>query len=445
VTSTGGNPRTLASSRVAIASAIGGNPRTLASSRVAIASAIGGNPRTLASSRVAIASFDPADPAFVADPYPAYARLREAGPQWCESAGVWLIGRHAQVAALLRDRRLGRVFRPREPAERFVSWNMINQLNMLELEPPDHPRQRRLVSRAFTPRTVQELRPRIRRLCDQLVSDALAENGQLDVVGALAEPLPVAVIGALLGIPEDDWVLLRPWSNAIVAMFELDATPEAERAAEQAAAQFVAYLQDQIADRRRSEKDDLLTALVLASDGADRLSVDEVVAISILLLNAGHEATVNVIGAGAQALAAHPEQLALLPSDPEQLNVAADELVRYDTPLSMFARTAFTDIDLGGMVVPAGQRVGLLLGSANRDPEAFARPAELDVTRADNPHVGFGGGIHYCLGAPLARIEIAEALGSLLRRGRRWDVMSPPAPRTTWQFRGPTRLVLGLS
>jgi cytochrome P450 len=390
--------------------------------------------------------FDPADPAFVADPYPDYARLRQAGPQWCESAGVWLIARHAQVTALLRDRRLGRVFRPREPADRFVSWNMINRLNMLELEPPEHPRQRRLVSRAFTPRTVEELRPRIRGLCEQLVDDALSRgDGQLDVVSALAEPLPVAVIGALLGIPEADWRLLRPWSAAIVAMFELDATAEGEQAAERAAAEFVAYLQEQIADRRRSPKGDLLTALVQAGDGAERLSADEVVAISILLLNAGHEATVNVIGAGVQALAAHPVQLAALPENAEQLGGVADELVRYDTPLSMFARTAFTDINLGGTVVPAGQRVGLLLGAANRDPEAFERPDELNVTRTDNPHVGFGAGIHYCLGAPLARIEIAEALASLLRRGRRWEVMSPPAPRTTWQFRGPTRLVLGLS
>jgi cytochrome P450 len=391
-------------------------------------------------------AFDPADPAFVADPYPAYARLRKAGPQWCESAGVWLISRHAQVAALLRDRRLGRVFRPREPAERFVSWNMINQLNMLELEPPDHPRQRRLVSRAFTPRTVAELRPRIRGLCERLVGDALAScDGRLDVVSGLAEPLPVAVIGALLGIPEADWGLLRPWSNAIVAMFELEATDDAERGAEQAAAEFVEYLQAEIADRRRRERDDLLSALVQASDGGDRLSADEVVAVSILLLNAGHEATVNVIGAGAQALAAHPEQLALLPEEPEQLNGVVDELVRYDTPLSMFARTAFTDVELGSVVVPAGQRVGLLLGAANRDPEAFERPDELDVARSDNPHVGFGAGIHYCLGAALARIEIAEALASLLRRGRRWEVVSPPVPRTTWQFRGPTELVLELS
>jgi cytochrome P450 len=389
-------------------------------------------------------AFDPVDPAFVADPYPAYARLREAGPQWCESAGVWLISRHAQVTGLLRDRRLGRVFRPREPPERFVRWNMINQLNMLELESPDHPRQRRLVSRAFTPRTVAELRPRIRRLCERLVGDALGD-GRFDVVSGLAEPLPVAVIGALLGIPEGDWGLLRPWSNAIVAMFELEATDDAERAAEKAAAEFVAYLQAEIADRRRRERDDLLSALVQASDGGDRLSADEVVAISILLLNAGHEATVNVIGAGAQALAAHPEQLALLPEEPEQLNGVVDELVRYDTPLSMFARTAFTDVELGSVVVPAGQRVGLLLGAANRDPEAFERPDELDVARSDNPHVGFGAGIHYCLGAALARIEIAEALASLLRRGRRWEVVSPPVPRTTWQFRGPTELVLELS
>ncbi len=390
--------------------------------------------------------FDPADPAFVADPYPVYARLREAGPQWCPSAGVWLIARHAQVAALLRDRRLGRVFAEREPAASFTCWNMINKLNMLELEPPDHPRQRRLVSRAFTPRRVEELRPRIRAQCDRLVSAALTEgDGQFDVVGALAEPLAVGVIGALLGIPENDWAQLRPWSNAIVALYELDVTAAAEREAERAAAEFVDYLRAQAQERRGTPADDLLSALVQASDGGDRLSADEVVAVSILLLNAGHEATVNVIGGGIVSLVGHPDQLAALPPEPEQLTEAVDELIRYDTPLSMFTRTAFEDIDLGTAVVPAGERVGLLLGAANRDPDAFDRPDRLDVKRSDNPHVGFGGGIHFCLGAPLAKLEIAEALAALLRAGRRWDVTEPVPLRTTWQFRGPTSLVLSLS
>ncbi len=283
--------------------------------------------------------FDPADPAFVADPYPAYAKLREAGPQWSPAAGGWLIARHAHVTALLRDRRPGRVFTPREPADGYRHWNMINALNLLELEPPDHPRQRRLVSRAFTARRVEELRPRIRALCDALIG---GRNGEgFDVVSQLAEPLPVAVIGALLGVPQADWPLLRPWSNAIVALYELNCTPQTGADAEDAAAEFVAYLRDQIADRRARPADDLLTGLVQASDGADRLREDGVVAISILLLNAGHEATVNVIGAGVAALVAHPDQLA-----------------------------------------------------------------------------------------------------ALLRGGRQWRVTSAPSPRTTWQFRGPSRLVL---
>jgi cytochrome P450 len=390
--------------------------------------------------------FDTADPAFVGDPYQVYASLRAAGPQWCPSAGGWLIARHSQVDALLRDRRLGRVFTSREPAGAFTAWNMINRLNMLELEPPDHPRQRRLVSRAFTPRRVAQLRPRVRRQCRQLVDEALAAgDGRLELVRGLAEPLPVAVIGALLGIPEGDWALLRPWSNAIVALYDLQASPEAEVAAERAASEFVDYLRAQIEDRRHHPQDDLLTALVRASEGADRLSADEVVAIAILLLNAGHEATVNVIGGGVLSLISHPDQQSRLPDEPEKLPGAVDELIRYDTPLSMFMRTAFEDIDLGTAVVRAGQRVGLLLGAANRDPEAFERAERLDVTRTDNPHVGFGAGIHYCLGAPLARLEVAEALAALLRRGRRWELAEPPALRTTWQFRGPSRLVLSLS
>ena len=388
--------------------------------------------------------FDPADPALVADPYPVYAALRAAGPQWCESAGVWLIARHAHVTALLRDRRLGRVFTPRAPAAGFAHWNMINALTMLEMEPPDHPRQRRLVSRVFTPRRVEELRPRIRSLCDGLLEEAGARDAAFDVVSQLAEPLPVAVIGALLGVPEADWPLLRPWSNAIVALYDIAATPQTEAAAEQAAAEFVAYLRAQIAERRARPADDVLTALVQAEENDERLTEDEVVAISILLLNAGHEATVNVIGAGVAALAEHPDQLAALPEEPEQLSMAADELARYDTPLSMFIRTAFVDVQIDDVVVPAGQRVGLLLPAANRDPQAFERPDELDVSRAENPHVGFGAGIHYCLGAPLARVEVTEALAALLRCGRRWHVTSA-APQTTWQFRGPRHLMVEVS
>ena len=389
--------------------------------------------------------FDPADPAFVADPYPVYAELRAAGPQWCPSAGVWLIARHGQVDGLLRDRRLGRVFTPRAPAESFGAWNLINQLNMLELEPPEHPRQRRLVARAFTPRRVEALRLQIREQSERLVDEALGGGTQLDVVQDLAEPLPVGVIGALLGIARADWALLRPWSNAIVSLYELNVTAEDEKAAELAAVEFVSYLRDQIDQRRSSPSDDLLTGLVQASDGGDRLSEDEVVAVGILLLNAGHEAAVNVLGGGALSLVAHPDQLARLPAEPEGLNQAVDELIRYDTPLSMFMRTAFEDIDLGSAMVRKGEKVGLLLGAANRDPNAFERPDELDVSREANPHVGFGAGIHYCLGAPLARLELAEALAALLRRGRRWELAEEPELRTTWQFRGPSRLVLNLS
>ena len=389
--------------------------------------------------------FDPTDPAFVADPYPVYAQLRAAGPQWCPSAGVWLIARHGQVDALLRDRRLGRVFTPREPVEAFGAWNLINRLNMLELEPPDHSRQRRLVARAFTVRRVEELRLQIREQSERLVAEALDGGARLDVVRDLAEPLPVGVIGALLGIPRADWSLLRPWSNAIVSLYELDVTPEAEKAAEVAAVEFVAYLREQLDQRRSRPREDLLTGLVQAGDGGDRLSEDEVVAVSILLLNAGHEAAVNVLGGGVLSLVEHPDQLAGLPAEPELLNHVVDELIRYDTPLSMFMRTAFEDIDLGSVTVREGERVGLLLGAANRDPDVFDRPDELDVTRQGNAQVGFGAGIHYCLGAPLARLEIAEALAALLRRGRTWELAEPPELRTTWQFRGPSRLVLNLS
>lgn len=382
------------------------------------------------------AGFDPTDAAFVTDPYPTYAALRSrSGLARWEERGMWLVARHAEVSALLRDRRLGRVFVPREPVERFAPWNLVNERSMLDLEPPDHTRLRRLVSSSFTPRRVEALREAITAIVDGLLDEA-AGAGTVDLVPALAEPLPVEVIAELLGVPAADRALLRPWSNAIVALYEPAHDAETADAAIGAADAFLGYLRALVAERRRSPGEDLLSGLVAASEDGDRLTEDEVVVTAILLLNAGHEASVNVAANGVVALLAHPEQLARLRADPGLVTRAVEEVIRFDTPLSLFDRVAFEAVVVAGQEVAPGERVGLLLGAANRDPAAFAEPDALDVGRDPNHHVGFGAGIHFCLGAPLARLELRIALDRLLTRFPALALAGEPVRRPTFQFRG---------
>ncbi len=383
-----------------------------------------------------MAAFDVTDPQLLADPYPTYAELR-ATPglvRW-EERGLWLVSRHAEVDATLRDRRLGRVFTPREPRERFQPWNLLNELSMLELEPPDHTRLRRLVSSSFTPRRVEALRPAITRIVDELLDEA-AERGSVDLVSALAEPLPVDVIAELLGIPRSDRPLLRPWSNAIVALYEPHHDDATAEAAIRAAREFTAYLREQVADRRARPTDDLLSGLVEASDEGERLTEDEVIVTGILLLNAGHEASVNVAANGAVALLRNPDQLARLRAQPELVTSAVEELIRYDSPLSLFDRVAFEPVEIAGQRIEPGERVGLLLGAANRDPDAFDDPDRLDIGRQNNNHVGFGAGIHFCLGAPLARLELRIAFARLVQRFPDLALDGEPVRRPTFQFRG---------
>ncbi len=388
--------------------------------------------------------FDPGDPHFVRDPYPVYDRLRgAAGPVHFAANDWWLVSRHAEVDALLRHRGLGRVFTPREPYERFAPWNLVNEHAMLELEPPDHTRLRRLVSKAFTPRRIEALRPAIRDLTDRLL-DGLLDDGGGDVVAELAEPLPVEVIGELLGIDPADRALLRPWSNAIVALYEPVTDPAVEQAAIDAAADFSAFLRELIVRRRSDPGDDLFSALVGLQDDGDRLSEDELVATAVLLLNAGHEASVNVLSNAVAHLLGERSHWQQLVDDPGLVPTAVEEAIRYDTPLSVFTRFAAEDVEVGDLRIAAGQTVGLLLGAANRDPAAFAAADALDVARTPNPHVGFGAGIHFCLGAALARVELQEALGRLLARAPALDLAAEPVRRSSYQFRGFATVPVGL-
>lgn len=395
--------------------------------------------------RVGRMDFDPWSPAFVADPYPAYAELRSRGRvHWFEPTRQYLVPCHADVSALLRDRRLGRTYQHRFTHEEFgrtppppahEPFHTLNDHGMLDLEPPDHTRIRRLVSKAFTPRTVERLKPYVHRLAGDLVDSLVAEGGG-DLLTAVAEPLPVAVIAEMLGIPESDRAPLRPWSADICGMYELNPDEETAARAVRASVEFSAYLRELIAERRTSPGEDLISALVAAYDEGDRLTEQEMISTCVLLLNAGHEATVNATVNGWWTLFRHPEQLAALRAGQVEVSTAVEELLRHDTPLQLFERWVLDDIEIDGTTVPRGSEVALLFGSANRDPEAFDRPDVLDLSRVDNPHISFSAGIHYCIGAPLARVELAASMAALLERAPALRLAKEPERKPDFVIRG---------
>ena len=382
-------------------------------------------------------TFDPGDPALVADPYPVFAELRAAGqPLWHAGLGMWLAFSHRDADAVLRQRRAGRVFRDREPLADFAVFNRLHRDSILDSEPPQHTRLRRLVQAAFARGHIERLRGPIQQLADELLDELLGElavSGECDLLAGFAGPLPVAVIAELLGVPGPDRYLLRPWSNAIVKMYEYDRPPALEAAARLACDEFDTYLRWLAARRRTDPRDDLVSALV----AADGLSEDELVANCILLLNAGHEASVNTLGNGLLALLRHPDELTRLRGNLADLGASAvEEMIRYDSPLQLFERTAYEDIEIGGVTVRSGQKIAALLGSANRDPLAFPNPDRLDITRDPNQHLGFGAGIHFCLGAPLARLELSVSLPTLLRRLPSMELTEEPTYQPNFVIRG---------
>ncbi|MDQ0908874.1 cytochrome P450 [Streptomyces canus] len=392
-----------------------------------------------------MAAFDPWDPAFLADPYPAYAELRANGRvQYYEPTNQWLVPHHADVSALLRDRRLGRTYQHRFTHEDFgrsappaahEPFHTLNDHGMLDLEPPDHTRIRRLVSKAFTPRTVEQLRPYVTKLAGELVDRLVAEGGG-DLLTDVAEPLPVAVIAEMLGIPEPDRAPLRPWSADICGMYELNPPEDVAARAVRASVEFSDYLRDLIAERRKNPGDDLISGLIAAHDEGDRLTEQEMISTCVLLLNAGHEATVNATVNGWYALFRNPEQLAALRADHSLVPRAVEELMRYDTPLQLFERWVLDEIEVDGTTIPRGAEIALLFGSANHDPATFPNPERLDLTRTDNPHISFSAGIHYCIGAPLARIELAASMTAVLEKAPTLALAADPERKPNFVIRG---------
>ena len=332
--------------------------------------------------------FRPQDLSFIADPYPVYEELRAKAPLHLDEAtDHWLVSRYEDVNALLRDRRLGRTYRhvatdeemghpPPDPALRPF-WHLIEH-GILDMEPPTHTRVRRLVAKAFSPKMVESMRAPVQRLMNGLI-DEVEGSAPFDLISSLAEPLPVAVIAELLGVPAPDRGLLRPWSADICRMYELHPGPQDERIAVRASIEFSDYLRALSRQRRSRPTGDLISELAQVVDDGERLTEDELIGTCVLLLNAGHEATVNVTGNGWRALLRHPEQLQRLRSDPSLTPRAVEELMRWDTPLQMFERWSLEDVEVHGVTVPRGAEFGLLFGSANRDPGVFDRPDALDV------------------------------------------------------------------
>ena len=388
-------------------------------------------------------AFDPADPAFLSDPYPTLGRLREAAPVFYDpERDRWFVTRHEDVRSCLRDRRLGRNFRHvMEPEEigvppldpRWDSFWASERWSLLWLEPPDHTRIRKLVAAAFTPRSVEALRGPANELARELLAP-LAERGETELLYDFAQPYSIAVICRMLGVPLDRHRDLLDWSHRMVKMYEFDVPEEAAAAANRAAAEFREYVEELIRDRRARPRDDMVTALVEARVDGERLSDEQIVSTVIVLLNAGHEATVNTLGNGTLAFARNPDQWRRVRTDDVPPAQAVEEMIRFDPPLQLFERWVLADdFTLADTPIPKGAKLALLFGAANRDPRVFELPNEFDVGRPNaSQHIGFGGGIHVCIGAPLARIELEASVDAL--RELWGDVALAEEPRRTGAF-----------
>lgn len=381
------------------------------------------------------------DPQFLADPYPQLAELRKFGkPVWHEDLGVFLAATHADANAVLRNRSLGRIFKPKEPSDQWDTFNWLHADSILDSEPPKHTRLRSLVMKAFNPKRIESMRPDVERITQGLLDDIehkLSQTGEFDLIADFAEPLPVKVIASMLGFPDEDEHLLRPWSQAIVKMYEVSPTDQDKEEAQKASAEFADYVHSLMLLRKKNPGPDLITDLALVEEDGEKLNAHELIATCVLLLNAGHEASVNGFGNGFVAALGNQEQMALLRESPDQhAGTAIDEFLRFDAPLHLFERTATADTEIGGVEIYKGQKIAALLGSANRDETVFENADQLDLTRDPNPHIGFGAGIHFCIGAPLARMEMTTSLPMLMKAHPKIELASEPKRRPTFVLRG---------
>ena len=365
-----------------------------------------------------MSGIDLGNPEFLADPYPVYQKLRDANaPLWLAhggpTGGMWLFTRYQDVVTLFKEAHTTKDATRFTPPEQVTPFDH----NMLGKDPPDHSRLRSLANQAFTPNRVKELEPRIEHIADKLISQ-VHPHGGMEFMADFALPLPVIVIAELLGVPPDERETFHAWSNHMVTAIDAVNTTEAKAKQSQAAAIALAgYFADLVRRRRQQPKDDLISALTLARDAEDRLTEDELLAMCMLLLIAGHETTVNLLGNGLLTLLGHPDQRAQLKSRPELMPSAVEEILRFESPVQRATFRATTEaFAIGGTTIDQGQPVSAVIGAANRDPDQFPQPDTFDITRQPNRHLAFGLGLHFCLGAPLARAEARIGFARLLER-----------------------------
>ncbi len=371
-------------------------------------------------------SYDPTSTDILSDPYDTYERLRTRDPvHRMRLINGWVLTRYEDVDMVLRDHRRFSKNDGREDEYR----------SMLHHDPPDHTRLRSLVSKAFTPRAVRELHPRVQLIVDDLLSE-LEGKDRFDLIENLAFPMPVTVIAEMLGVPSQDMDRFKDWSNDISLTIEPSLREDQIRRVERASEKLYEYFESIIEERRREPQDDMITALLNAEDEGDRLTHEELLGTLVLLLVAGNETTRNLIGNGMRALLKHPDQLRKLRDNPDLLDSAISELLRYDSPVQLDGRLAHSDVEVAGHRIRAGQRVLCAIGAANRDPSAFTEPDKLDIERNESSHIAFGRGIHHCLGAPLAMLEARAAFSALLARFSDIQLVSEPVYRKQVVLRG---------
>jgi len=381
------------------------------------------------------------DPAFVSNPYPALKELRAAGePVWHEGMQMFLAARHSDANDVFRNKSLGRIFTEKSPEFEWEIFNWLHADSILDSEPPKHTRLRSLVAKAFNRQKIEGMRPAVGRITEQLLDaiDEKVKTGQtFDLIADYAEPLPVKIIADLLGFPESEEHLLRPWSQAIVKMYEVNPTVQYQNEAKLAAQEFADYVRDLAESRKKTPGADLISDLAIVEENGEKLNMHELVATCVLLLNAGHEASVNAFGNGMVAALQRPDQTALLRDNSRGItSTALEEFMRFDAPLHMFERTATADTEIGGVSIKEGQKIAALIGSANRDETVFSTPESMDLTRDPNPHIGFGAGIHFCIGAPLARLEMSVSLPALWEKYPHMQLAGDAIRRPTFVLRG---------
>lgn len=383
------------------------------------------------------------DPDVIRDPYPHLKELRDLDkPFWHPDLEVFLAATHRDANEVLRNKSLGRIYIDRAPESEWGVFNWLHSDSILDSEPPKHTRLRGLVLKAFNRGRMEGMRTQIEAIASELLDEIENKGGEFDLIADYAEPLPVKVIALLLGFPPKDEYLLRPWSQAIVKMYEVNPPREHQLAAQKAANEFADYVHTLMLERKREPKPDLITDLSQVHEAGEQLSTHELIATCILLLNAGHEASVNGFGNGMVALLRNEAERARLFNDPDKFSpTAVEEFLRFDSPLQYFERTAINECEISGVTVKQGQKIVSLLGSANRDESVFEKADQFDVSRQPNPHIGFGAGIHFCVGAPLARLEMSISLPLLIKRFPNLNLAREPQRRPAFSLRGYTKVM----